>query len=148
MTNPLWFTGPEADSFAGLSSGRRRGWDQVGILKPSATLPSGYRRYTLADLLAAKIAKELLERGLRMGLVRLVVAAVQSGSDEELGRLYIVQNLPHVPRRVRLGLVDLRGQGQEAPDPSLYASVKTVLELSQEARGLAREIGLAPAAAA
>ncbi len=61
----------------GLSRRQLQYWAETGLLEPSARTPGGHRRYTFADLVALKAAKQLIDAGVSVQRIRSSLGALK-----------------------------------------------------------------------
>ena len=68
------FTAHQASRFTGCTPRQLRYWDQVGLVRPSIQQTGGRpgvpRMYSFRDLVALKVVKSLLDRGMSLQRVR------------------------------------------------------------------------------
>src|SRR5437016_8227282 len=68
------FTAQQASRFTGCTPRQLRYWDQVGLVRPSIQQTGGRpgvpRMYSFRDLVALKVVKSLLDRGMSLQRVR------------------------------------------------------------------------------
>ena len=99
MEEKEWYSTEEAASLAGVTYSRLDNWERVGYLVPTvAAAGSGRpRRYTAADVEAARLAAKLAALGLHQDFIRPGIEAVQKGVRGECLILDGVTAYPHDP---------------------------------------------------
>ena len=88
------YSAKDVAQIAGVQESRVRYWAQTGLVGPSATR-GGRPIYTFPDVVAVKMAKELLDRGLTLQRVRKNLEALKQqlpGVDRPLAQLRIVSD--------------------------------------------------------
>lgn len=61
----------------GVSRRQLQYWAETGLVAPSACTPGGHRRYTFADLVALKAAKQLIDAGVSVQRIRSSLGALR-----------------------------------------------------------------------
>ncbi len=61
----------------GVSRRQLQYWAETGFVAPSARTPGGHRRYTFADLVALKAAKQLIDAGVSVQRIRSSLGALK-----------------------------------------------------------------------
>ena len=61
----------------GVSRRQLQYWAETGLVAPSARTPGGHRRYTFADLVALKAAKQLIDAGVSVQRIRSSLGALK-----------------------------------------------------------------------
>jgi DNA-binding transcriptional MerR regulator len=67
----------EVEKLCGLSAGRLRYWDKIGLVSPSGPLEGKKRHYTFQDIIGLKVVKALLKKGLSIRKIRKVAAQLR-----------------------------------------------------------------------
>jgi DNA-binding transcriptional MerR regulator len=112
------FTTAQATRLTGINTQTLHYWDSSGFLSPSIQRPSGTgsrRIYSLQDLLALRVARELRNAGLSLQSLRRVVKNLRKLKDvkEPMSELFLATDGKEVYFRDGEGLVGaLRQPGQ------------------------------------
>ncbi len=75
-SGPLFPTG-NVLRVIGVSRRQLQYWAETGLVAPSARTPGGHGRYTLADLVALKAAKQLIDAGISVQRIRSSIGALK-----------------------------------------------------------------------
>jgi DNA-binding transcriptional MerR regulator len=75
-TGPHFTTG-HVIRVIGVSRRQLQYWAETGLVAPSARTPGGHRRYTFADLVALKAAKQLIDAGVSVQRIRSSIGALK-----------------------------------------------------------------------
>jgi len=113
-------------------------WAREGFLRPSKPRLRGQRRYTLNDLVAARIASTSIEFGIKRDSVREIVEMVQRADRKEMKTALLFTARSETPGKMRhYWCADTRdtekaGQIQWLRDEGRMISEGTLLELVEE----------------
>ncbi len=95
MTKPTvagLYSAADVARIFGLTDSRVRYWAQTGFINPSGKGPGGRPKYTFADLVTIRAAKELLDQGVPLQRVRKNLGALRQAlpqMDQPLTRLRV-----------------------------------------------------------
>ncbi len=67
---PAVFTSRQAIQFTGVSQRQLAYWRKIGLIVPSRFSPGGHSRYSFADLIALKTARQLIDAGISLQKIR------------------------------------------------------------------------------
>ena len=101
------FTAQQASRFTGCTPRQLRYWDQVGLVRPSIQQTGGRpgvpRMYSFRDLVALKVVKSLLDRGMSLQRVRRAWEYLnrEVGLDEHLASVRLETDGKTIFRVVR-----------------------------------------------
>ena len=121
----------------GVSRRQLQYWAETELVAPSARTPGGHRRYTFADLVALKAAKQLIDAGVSVQRIRSSVGALRRILPQvrhPLSELVLVATGDVV-------LVLREGSAFEA-----LSGQEWILEVAQFQRDIERVLGSAEAA--
>jgi DNA-binding transcriptional MerR regulator len=84
------FPSASACRIVGVTPRQIQYWDEVGLVKPSASAAAGRgsrRRYSFLDLVRLSVVRALIERGLKPGSIRKSLAALRDARSKVLDPL-------------------------------------------------------------